>query len=43
MLYEVITANMDYVRQVLNDGVDHARKVAIETLEEVRSVMNMKI
>lgn len=38
-----LEANMDYVRQVLNDGVDHARKVAIETLEEVRSVMNMKI
>ncbi len=35
--------NMDYIRQVLNEGVLQAREMAQKTLEEVRDVMNMKI
>lgn len=35
--------NADYIKQVLNNGVLEARKIATETLEEVRHVMNMKI
>jgi tryptophanyl-tRNA synthetase len=35
--------NVDYVKQVLRDGILEARKIATETLEEVREVMNMKI
>lgn len=35
--------NMDYIRQVLNNGVLEARKIASATLEEVIEVMNMKI
>jgi len=35
--------DMDYVRGVLRSGIAAARQVAIETLEEVREVMNMKI
>ncbi|MGE5301665.1 MAG: tryptophan--tRNA ligase [Acidobacteriota bacterium] len=35
--------NADYIKQVLNNGVLEARKIATETLEEVRQVMNMKI
>lgn len=38
-----LEVNMDYVSQVLRDGVDNARRVAIETLDEVRRVMNMTI
>jgi hypothetical protein len=34
---------MDYVRQVLKNGVLEARKIASATLEEVIEVMNMKI
>lgn len=32
-----------YIRQVLRDGVQAAREIAIQTLEEVREVMNMKL
>lgn len=35
--------NMDLVEQVLRDGVAAAREEAIQTLEEVREVMNMKL
>ena len=35
--------NMDYIRQVLNDGVEKARAVAEKTLKEVRTAMNMDI
>ncbi|MDD2320065.1 MAG: tryptophan--tRNA ligase [Geobacteraceae bacterium] len=35
--------NPDYIRQVLEKGISSARKIAIETLEEVLDVMNMKI
>jgi len=38
-----LESNMDYIRQVLRDGVTYAREVATATLEEVRDVMNMKI
>ena len=33
----------EYIRQVLTDGVKHAREIAIKTLDEVREVMNMVI
>ncbi len=33
----------DYIRQVLLDGVDKARAMAIQTLDEVRAAMNMVI
>ncbi len=33
----------DYIRQVLLNGVEKARAMAIETLKEVRKVMNMEI
>ncbi len=35
--------NMDYVREVLNNGVAQAREIAGQTLKEVRSAMNMEI
>lgn len=35
--------NMDYIKQVLKTGVSEARKIAAETLDEVREAMNMKI
>ena len=35
--------NMDYVRDVLRSGVPAARAEAVQTLEEVREVMNMTI
>lgn len=35
--------NPDYIRQVLEKGISSARKIAVETLEEVLDVMNMKI
>jgi tryptophanyl-tRNA synthetase len=35
--------NPDYIKQVLTKGISGARKIAIETLEEVLDVMNMKI
>jgi len=35
--------NPDYIRQVLIDGVEAARAVAVETLDEVRRVMNMML
>lgn len=35
--------NMDYIRSVLKEGVVQAREIAVKTLEEVRSVMNMEI
>ncbi|MBQ0052136.1 MAG: tryptophan--tRNA ligase [Treponema sp.] len=38
-----LEGNMDYIRQVLNDGVSQAREMAQKTLEEVRHVMNMEI
>lgn len=36
-------ADLAYVKDVLHKGIDSARGVAIETLEEVREAMNMKI
>lgn len=33
----------DYINQVLNKGISGARKIAIETLDEVLEVMNMKL
>lgn len=38
-----LEANMDYIRQVIKNGVQKARQIGSETLEEVREVMNMKI
>ncbi len=35
--------NPDYIRQVLLDGVERARAIAVKTLDEVRSAMNMVI
>ncbi|MGA7826635.1 MAG: tryptophan--tRNA ligase [Geobacteraceae bacterium] len=35
--------NPDYITQVLTKGIAGARKIAVETLEEVLDVMNMKI
>ncbi len=35
--------NMDYIRQVLNNGVAQAREIAGQTLKEVRTAMNMDI
>ena len=35
--------NEDYIRQVLLEGVDRARAIAVQTLDEVREAMNMKI
>ena len=36
-----LEADMGYVKKVLNNGVEKAREIAIQTLDEVRSVMNM--
>lgn len=38
-----LEANTDYVRDVLKNGITHAREIAEGTLEEVRKVMNMEI
>jgi tryptophanyl-tRNA synthetase len=38
-----LETNMDYIRQVLRNGVLEARKIASSTLEEVIEVMNMNI
>lgn len=38
-----LESNMDYIRQVIKNGVQKARQIGSETLEEVREVMNMKI
>ncbi|NMC74347.1 MAG: tryptophan--tRNA ligase [Geobacteraceae bacterium] len=35
--------NTDYIRQVLEKGIAGARKIAVETLDEVLEVMNMKL
>ncbi|MBP5359308.1 MAG: tryptophan--tRNA ligase [Treponema sp.] len=35
--------NPDYIRQVLTEGAERARAIAIKTLDEVRSAMNMVI
>lgn len=35
--------NPDYIRQVLEKGIAGARKIAMETLDEVLEVMNMKL
>lgn len=35
--------NMDYIRKILNNGVEQAREIAERTLKEVRCVMNMEI
>ncbi|MGH4037937.1 MAG: tryptophan--tRNA ligase [Sphaerochaeta sp.] len=32
-----------YIKSVLNDGIKRAREMAVETLDEVRSAMNMEI
>ena len=32
-----------YIKQVLHNGIESARKMAIHTLEEVRRAMNMEI
>ena len=38
-----LEASPDYIRQVLLTGAEKARSIAIETLKEVRHVMNMEI
>jgi len=38
-----LESNMDYIKQILTNGVLEARRLATQTLEEVREVMNMKI
>ncbi len=38
-----LESNMEYIRQVLKKGIEKARAIASETLEEVRDVMNMNI
>lgn len=38
-----LEANMEYIRQVLKNGIEKAREIASATLEEVRDVMNMNI
>lgn len=38
-----LEADEAYISQVLTDGAQKAQKIAARTLEEVRSVMNMKI
>jgi len=38
-----LESNMDYIRQIIKNGVQKARQIGSETLEEVREVMNMKI
>ncbi len=38
-----LESSPDYIRQVLLEGAESARTVAVETLKEVRSVMNMEI
>lgn len=38
-----LEASPDYIRKVLLDGVEKARAMAVETLNEVRKVMNMEI
>jgi len=38
-----LEGNMDYIRDVLRLGIKTAREEAVQTLEEVREVMNMKI
>jgi tryptophanyl-tRNA synthetase len=38
-----LEAHPDYIRQVLRKGIEQARQVASETLEEVREAMHMKI
>jgi tryptophanyl-tRNA synthetase len=38
-----LESDPDYIRKVLRKGIDKARQVASETLEEVREAMNMKI
>ena len=35
--------DMDYIRSVLRDGAERARALAVKTLDEVRSAMNMVI
>ena len=35
--------NQDYIKQVLTEGAERARAIAVKTLDEVRSVMNMVI
>ncbi len=35
--------NLDYIRSVLLEGAEKAREIAIQTLDEVREAMNMKI
>ena len=35
--------NPEYIRQVLTDGAEKAREIAVKTLDEVRTVMNMVI
>jgi tryptophanyl-tRNA synthetase len=38
-----LEAAPDYIRQVLLTGSEKAREMAVETLNEVRRVMNMEI
>lgn len=38
-----LESDPEYIRQVLLSGAEKAREIGIKTLEEVRSVMNMKI
>jgi tryptophanyl-tRNA synthetase len=38
-----LEGNLDFVRAVLRKGIENARAIGSETLEEVREAMNMKI
>lgn len=38
-----LEADMDYIKQVLTNGISEARRIASQTLEEVIDVMDMKI
>jgi len=38
-----LEGNLDHVKSILRSGIDDARLVAIDTLNEVREAMNMKI
>ncbi|MFI3258146.1 MAG: tryptophan--tRNA ligase [Spirochaetales bacterium] len=38
-----LETQQDYIKSVLYDGIDKARNMATETLEQVRRVMNMEI
>ena len=38
-----LEADPEYIRKILTDGANRAREIGIQTLNEVRNVMNMCI